>query len=210
MRCETSELLHDHNLIYSGRMLLILPASAHLVLSNAHSQCTLCQSNRTRRNAATQRTIVQNETHMRLAEFILSNVEPILTGWEIFARSIGAGRHLDQLALRDHAGQILQATARDMTLPGYWGCRAGSRKLGCDRRSCRLDGGLIPVRGSIRMAGPYGDETGRPRQVDAPRTRSHESHEVPADLGATPDRSAHCTRSIYDAVKVKRTVESGL
>jgi signal transduction histidine kinase len=54
---------------------------------------------------------------MRLADFILSNVEPILAGWEIFARSIGAGEHLDQLALRDHAGQILQATARDMKSP---------------------------------------------------------------------------------------------
>jgi signal transduction histidine kinase len=54
---------------------------------------------------------------MRLADFILSNVEPILAEWEIFARSIGAGEHLDQLALRDHAGQILQATARDMKLP---------------------------------------------------------------------------------------------
>ena len=54
---------------------------------------------------------------MRLADFILSNVEPILAEWEIFARSIGAGEHLDQLALRDHAGQILQATARDMKSP---------------------------------------------------------------------------------------------
>ncbi len=54
---------------------------------------------------------------MRLADFILSNVEPILAGWESFARSIGAGEHLDQLALRDHAGQILQATARDMKSP---------------------------------------------------------------------------------------------
>src|SRR5688572_15605674 len=51
---------------------------------------------------------------MRLADFILSNLEPILEGWEIFARSIAAGEFLDQLALRDHAGQILQATARDM------------------------------------------------------------------------------------------------
>ncbi len=51
---------------------------------------------------------------MRLADFILANVEPILTEWEVFARSIGAGERLDQLTLRDHAGQILQATARDM------------------------------------------------------------------------------------------------
>ncbi len=54
---------------------------------------------------------------MRLADFILSNVEPILAEWETFARSIGAGEHLDQLALRDHAGQILKATARDMKSP---------------------------------------------------------------------------------------------
>ena len=54
---------------------------------------------------------------MRLADLILSNVEPILEEWEIFARSIGAGEHLDQLALRDHAGQILQPIARDMKLP---------------------------------------------------------------------------------------------
>jgi signal transduction histidine kinase len=54
---------------------------------------------------------------MRLADFILSNVEPILADWEIFARSIGAGEHLDRLELLDHAGQILQATARDMKSP---------------------------------------------------------------------------------------------
>ena len=54
---------------------------------------------------------------MRLADFILSNVEPILNGWEIFARSMRAGEHLDQLALRDNAVQILEATARDMKLP---------------------------------------------------------------------------------------------
>jgi signal transduction histidine kinase len=52
---------------------------------------------------------------MRLADFILSHVEPILGEWEIFARSIGAGAQLDQAALRDHGEQILKATARDMT-----------------------------------------------------------------------------------------------
>jgi signal transduction histidine kinase len=54
---------------------------------------------------------------MRLADFIQSNVESILAGWEIFARGIGAGEHLGKLALRDHAGQILEATARDMKSP---------------------------------------------------------------------------------------------
>jgi len=65
---------------------------------------------------------------MRLADFILSNVEPILADWEIFARSIGAGEHLGQLALRDHAGQILQATARDMKSPQTAAARAKKSK----------------------------------------------------------------------------------
>jgi signal transduction histidine kinase len=51
---------------------------------------------------------------MRLADFILANIEPILAKWEIFARSIQGGEHLDQLTLRDHAADILQSTARDM------------------------------------------------------------------------------------------------
>src|SRR5829696_3278434 len=51
---------------------------------------------------------------MRLADFILSNVEPILVEWEAFARGIGAGATMDSLALRDHAEQILRATAQDM------------------------------------------------------------------------------------------------
>lgn len=54
---------------------------------------------------------------MRLADFIESNVEYSLAEWEIFARSIGAGEHLDKLSLCDHAGQILRATARDMKSP---------------------------------------------------------------------------------------------
>ncbi len=69
---------------------------------------------------------------MRLADFILSNVEPILAGWEIFARSLGAGEHLDQLALRNHAAEILQATARDMKSPQTVAERAKKSK-GLDR-----------------------------------------------------------------------------
>ena len=61
---------------------------------------------------------------MRLADFIKSNIELILAEWEIFARSIGAGEHLDRLALRDHARQILQATAGDMKSPQTAGAGA--------------------------------------------------------------------------------------
>jgi signal transduction histidine kinase len=78
---------------------------------------------------------------VRLADFILSNLEPILREWETFARSIGAGEHLDQLALRDHAEQILQATARDMISPQNAALQARKSKgLEDDQSSSDLDG----------------------------------------------------------------------
>lgn len=51
---------------------------------------------------------------MRLADFIASNLEPILMEWEVFARGIAPGANMDALALRDHAPDILLATVRDM------------------------------------------------------------------------------------------------
>jgi signal transduction histidine kinase len=51
---------------------------------------------------------------MRLANFILENVEPILQQWEDFARSLEPGAKMDTLALRDDAEAILRACARDM------------------------------------------------------------------------------------------------
>ena len=51
---------------------------------------------------------------MRLADFILSNIEPILMEWEAFARGITPGAKMDALALRDHAPDILLATVQDM------------------------------------------------------------------------------------------------
>lgn len=51
---------------------------------------------------------------MRLAEFILANIEPILAEWEAFARSLSPGADMTIVELRDDAGSILLATARDM------------------------------------------------------------------------------------------------
>ena len=54
---------------------------------------------------------------MRLADFILANVEPILAEWEVFARGIWPGAATggaDPATLRDHAGAILRAVAQDM------------------------------------------------------------------------------------------------
>lgn len=51
---------------------------------------------------------------MRLPDFILANIEPILAEWEVFARSIWPGPATDPATLRDHAEDILRATASDM------------------------------------------------------------------------------------------------
>lgn len=51
---------------------------------------------------------------MRLADFIVADMEAILAEWETFARSLAPGSAMNVVALRDHAGAILQTTARDM------------------------------------------------------------------------------------------------
>lgn len=55
---------------------------------------------------------------MRLAEFILQNMGSILTGCVAFAASlfpVAAG--MTPLALRDHAQQIVEAVAKDISTP---------------------------------------------------------------------------------------------
>ncbi|MGT2474586.1 ATP-binding protein [Paraburkholderia terrae] len=55
---------------------------------------------------------------MRLAEFILRDIEPILEQWETFASTlIPAARTMGAPALRDHAPQILRAVAKDISTP---------------------------------------------------------------------------------------------
>lgn len=55
---------------------------------------------------------------MRLAEFILHEMQAILEEWEVFASTLlPAAASLTPLALRDHAQQILEAVARDLDVP---------------------------------------------------------------------------------------------
>ena len=52
---------------------------------------------------------------MRLAQFIIENLEEIMVEWEAFATSLLApGQTMTSLALRDHATHILQAIALDI------------------------------------------------------------------------------------------------
>jgi signal transduction histidine kinase len=60
---------------------------------------------------------------MRLSDFIVSNLEPILSDWETFARThIPAGEAMDVGALRDHAADILRTVATDLQ------CRQSERE----------------------------------------------------------------------------------
>jgi len=68
---------------------------------------------------------------MRLADFILANVEPILQEWEDFARSIWSDTSAggsDPATLRDHAGAILLATVPDMKAPQTKGQQSSKSK----------------------------------------------------------------------------------
>jgi signal transduction histidine kinase len=52
---------------------------------------------------------------MRLADFIIENIEPILQEWESFAKTITpAAEGMDSEALRDHAEQMLLVIADDL------------------------------------------------------------------------------------------------
>src|SRR5690348_16104924 len=54
---------------------------------------------------------------MRLAEFILRDMEAILAEWEAFAATLlPTAEGMTPLALRDHAQHILEAVARDLTI----------------------------------------------------------------------------------------------
>jgi signal transduction histidine kinase len=53
---------------------------------------------------------------MRLADFILRNMEAIVAQWEAFASTLlPAAANMDSPALRDHAQQILEAIAKDLS-----------------------------------------------------------------------------------------------
>lgn len=57
-------------------------------------------------------------THIRLGTFIHENMESILQAWEDFARTIEPpALTMDDEELRDHARQMLQTMARDLSTP---------------------------------------------------------------------------------------------
>lgn len=54
---------------------------------------------------------------MRMADFIRTNLEPIIEQWEEFAKTILSASKMDKLALRDHAKEMLVLIADDLDTP---------------------------------------------------------------------------------------------
>jgi signal transduction histidine kinase len=93
---------------------------------------------------------------MRLADFILSNTELILAEWEVFARNTLPGAEMGKRALRDHAVEILAATARDMA-SAQSGSQQSSKSRGhgdAGVDSDRLDG-ASSVHGAARVGSGF-------------------------------------------------------
>lgn len=54
---------------------------------------------------------------MRLAEYIRTNIEPILLDWEEFAKTIHSAEFLNKTRLRDHAREMLLTIADELDTP---------------------------------------------------------------------------------------------
>lgn len=73
---------------------------------------------------------------MRLFDFILQNMEPILLEWEAFARAVQPrDRRMDVAELRDHAEDMLRVIAEDMQAPQTENERFAKSKGERDSRS---------------------------------------------------------------------------
>lgn len=79
---------------------------------------------------------------MRLADFILKNIEPILADWVKFAQNLDPGPAMSMTDLRDHAAEILRSAARDMVSAQTSQERSDKSKGegGGGKESDRLDG----------------------------------------------------------------------
>ncbi|MEO6062614.1 MAG: HAMP domain-containing sensor histidine kinase [Thermoflexales bacterium] len=76
---------------------------------------------------------------MRLANFIIANVKPILAEWEAFAAALPSGANMTKRALRDHAEAILLASARDMEVNQSLAQQAGKSKGNGGARTTESD-----------------------------------------------------------------------
>jgi signal transduction histidine kinase len=83
---------------------------------------------------------------MRLAEFILDNIEPILAEWDAFAKSLPPGQEMNSAALRDDAERMLRFVAADMEAAQSEGQRSvkakGHQPVGIENSAAHRHGRL--------------------------------------------------------------------
>jgi hypothetical protein len=81
---------------------------------------------------------------MRLAEFIPRAMDDILAEWEAFAGTLLPGSvGMTPLALRDHAQQILEAVAADLSSPQTRTRSRTARRRGGSGRPASVPGAWI-------------------------------------------------------------------
>jgi len=81
----------------------------------------------------------------RLSQFIRQHREEILSAWDTFAREQSSDPGMDVAALRDHAGAMLDAIARDLETPQTE-----------QQRTDKARGGQIAHNGEMTAASKYG------------------------------------------------------
>ena len=88
---------------------------------------------------------------MRLSDFINANVRILVDDWELFAQTLlPAAGHMDSLALRDHAKQILLAIAEDIS---SWQSVSDSvdKSHGWNFRAAHVAETAAEIHGSLRQ-----------------------------------------------------------
>lgn len=92
---------------------------------------------------------------MGLAEFITHNAECILSEFVAFAsKQLPAAAEMDNLALRDHAGQVLAAIALDMAQP-QTGAQQRRKSFGQAVTSNSMDTSAADVHGELRATAGF-------------------------------------------------------
>jgi len=139
---------------------------------------------------------------MRLADFILANVEPILVEWEAFARGIAPGAAMDGLALRDHAEAILLATARDMRSTQSAGERAAKSR---GRREQAGDDGALDGASEQHAVGRLGSGFDLMEMVSEYRALRASVLRLWGESGPAPDE-----RDVDDLTRFNESIDQSV
>src|SRR4029434_3914252 len=140
---------------------------------------------------------------MRLADFILANVEPILTEWEVFTRSIWpAAATAAPSEVRDEAEAILHATVLDMQSAQTDAQQAEKSK---GARSASDEGGGLARASSAHGAGRFTSGFDVPAVIAEYRALRASVLRLWRESEPTPDR-----RDVDDLTRFNESIDQSL